>query len=322
MDTAITFNPEASPEVVIKMVQLAEELGFDYCYIGDQGLIRDVYTTLTIVAQATRRIRLGPGVTHPYTRHPVAAAVAIASLDEISGGRAFYGLGAGGSRTLEPLRMKRAAPLQKCREAAEIARLLWQGEAVTYEGKYFQLAEARLAFPARSDIELHWAARGAKMLSLGGELADVVMLHGIPDFELADVVAHVQAGAARASRSVRLYYAVAPAFDEVSRASARARTAYRLLDSEASVRERLGISPELIAEIRRLVTTSGPPAAAHLVNDEVLGHYVISGEPKECAAKLRRLCATHRLDGLSIEISDLRQAESVLRFATEVIAQI
>lgn len=322
MKTGVTLNPDASPETLIKMVQLAEELGFSYCYIADQGFSRDVYVTLTMLACATKRIRLGPGVTHPYTRHPVATAVAIASLDELSGGRAFLGLGAGGSRTLGPLQMARTSPLQVCREAAEIARLLWRENVVNYQGKYFQLAEARLNFPCRPDIELHWAARGPNMLALGGELADVVLLHGIPRFELANVVASVHKGSQATGRKVRLQYAVPLVYDEVSRETARMRTVYRLVDSAEHVKTKLNITPELGGEMRRLVTTKGPQAAAHLVSDEMLRHYVLEGEPDTCVSALQHLFETHGLDGLTIEVSDPRQTEILLPRAAEIIARL
>ncbi len=322
MKTAITMNPDAPTDKLIETIQLAEDLDFVYAYIADQGFSRDVYVTLTALARATRRIQLGPGITHPYTRHPIVAAVSTATLDEVSGGRAFLGLGAGGSRTLGPLQIERTSPLQRCREAAEIARLLWQGAPVNYQGQFFQVREAGLNFPCRPDIELHWAARGPKMLALGGELADVIVLNGIPRFDLANVVANINQGAQRVGRKVQVQYAVPLVYDEASRETARMRTVYRLVDSAPHVKERLGISPELDREMRRLVTTKGPRAAAHLVNDKILEHYVLEGSPRSCAAILRHLFDSHGLDGLTIEVHDPRQAETLLPRAAEIIANL
>ncbi|MCG3208408.1 MAG: F420-dependent glucose-6-phosphate dehydrogenase [Anaerolineae bacterium] len=323
MKTGITMNPDAPPGTLIQIVKQAEDLGFSYVYVADQGFSRDVYVTLTLLASATNKIHLGPGVTHPYTRHPVVAAVSIASLDEFSGGRAFLGLGAGGSRTLEPLQLTRTNPLQMCREAATIARRLWQGAAVNYQGNHFQLKEAGLNFPVRADIELHWAARGPKMLALGGELADVVMLNGIPHFELENVVKHVRAGAERAGgRKVQLQYAVPLVYDEASRESARMRTVYRLVDSAEHVKAKLGISPELNAEMRRLVTEKGPQAAAHLVSDELLQHFILEGTPDDNANTLHHLFKTYGLDGLTIEVHDPLSATTLLPRAAEIVNRL
>lgn len=319
---SITMNPDAPPAVLIRAVQLAESLGFQECYIADQGFSRDLYVMLAVLAGATRRIHLGPGVTHPYTRHPAAAAVAIASLDELSGGRAFLGMGAGGSRTLAPLQIERENPLRMCREAVEIARLLWQGGPATYTGEYFQLAGPRLNFACRPDIPIHWAARGPQMLALGGKLADAVMLHGIPRFEIASTAEHVRRGAERAGRTVRLQLAVPLIYDEASRESARRRTVYRLVDSTEAVQARLGLTPPQLAEIRRLMTTEGLAAAAPLVSDAVLSEFALEGTVDDYAATLRPMFTQLGLGGLTVEVSDPKEAEAVLPRAAELLARL
>jgi len=71
---------------------LCERLGFDSYWIADQRWMRDVWVSLSATAMRTARIQLGTRVTDPYVRHPALTAVAIASLDELSGGRAILGL--------------------------------------------------------------------------------------------------------------------------------------------------------------------------------------------------------------------------------------
>ena len=57
------------------------------------------------------RMRLGTFVADPYTRHPVMTAIAIASVDDVSGGRAMLLLGASGAG-VEPLGIPRVKPGQ------------------------------------------------------------------------------------------------------------------------------------------------------------------------------------------------------------------
>ena len=319
IETAITINPDGTPEQLAQTVSRAEALGFTTCYVADQGFTRDIYVTLSHLASTTSHIRLGPGITHPYTRHPATSAVGVATLDELSGGRAFLGLGAGGSRTLVPLQIERRKPLQTCRETAEIARLLWQGSPANYQGEFFQLSEASIGFPCRADIEIHWAARGPKMLALGGELADVNIIHAIPHFGLADVTAQVRAGAQRSDRPVRMQYAFMLVFDDASREVARARTIYRLVDSPESVKQRLGLSLEFINEIRHIVATRGPKAGAHLISDEILQYYIYEGSPKQCAANLQAVIQQHSFTGLTLEVPDPVNADALLSFAGEIL---
>ena len=75
-----------------------EDAGFEWLGVADsQSVFREMYVALTVAALHTRRVRLGPLVTNPLTRHLVVTASAIASVDELSGGRAVLGLGSGDS---------------------------------------------------------------------------------------------------------------------------------------------------------------------------------------------------------------------------------
>ena len=321
MKTGITMNPDGTLDQILAAARLAEEFGFHYFYVPDQGFSRDVYVVATLIAQATTRIHFGPGVTHPYSRHPAVTAVAIASLDEASGGRAFLGYGAGGSLSLAPLGLERVSPLNACREAVQIARLLWTGGAVDFEGKQFRLTAAKLRGPCRPDIEVHWASRGPRMSALGGEIADVIMLHGIPRFALGSVISHIRAGSRRAGRTVELQFVTPLAYDDISREAARIRTVYRLVDSTDQVKADLDLSPEVCAEMRTLVTTIGPQAAAHLVSDEVLKEFVLDGGPGD-VAELRRLVDDHDLAGLSLEIQHPSLAPFVIPRASELFSKV
>ncbi len=322
LNKSITLNPDASTAQIIRTVQLAEELNFDTCYIADQGFTMDVYVTLTALACNTKRIRLGPGVTHPYTRHPVVSAVSIASLDQFSGGRAFLGVGAGGSRSLVPMQISRTKPVQMAREMVEIARQLWQEPLVNYKGEFFSLSNAKLGFPCRKDIEIHWAARAPKMLELGGELADVNLLFGIPRFDLENVIGTVRKGIKKTNRASRIHCAVNLVYDEPSREIARARTVYRLVDSTEEVKTKLGLSKEKVEEIRHLVSTTGFRSAAFLVTDEILSHFVIEGSQTACAKQIHDLVTTLGLAGITIEVPDPANAEKLLYFSAEVLSRI
>lgn len=322
MILGITMNPDAELPVLQRAAELAESLGFTYCYVADQGFSRDAYVTLASLASCTTTLRLGPGITHPYVRHPAATAVAVATLDEVSKHRAFLGVGAGGSRTLGPLNLQRTQPLTASREMVEIARLLWTGLPVTYTGTHFQLRNARLGFKCRPDIEVHWAARGPKMLELGGQLADVIFLHGIPFSAIAPAVVRVRQAAETAGRRVRIHLAVSLAYDDHSLASARLRTAYRLVDLSEETRDKLGLPSELADEIARRVLKADLWAASELVNDVLLANFVIdvrqSGAIQDLASQIDSL----QLDGLIVELPDPSSAHLALLAAKEAIDRL
>jgi 5,10-methylenetetrahydromethanopterin reductase len=85
-----------TPDATRNVAELADAAGVDMIGLGDQqSNLRDVYALLSICAGATRNIALGPLVTNPMTRHPAVTAAAIATVDEVSHGRAFLGIGRG-----------------------------------------------------------------------------------------------------------------------------------------------------------------------------------------------------------------------------------
>ncbi len=118
VDLGVQLFPKAAIRTLIALARRAEALGYRAAWVGDEGFGQDPYVALTAIAAETTTIRLGPGITNPYTRHPAVTAVAIASLDAYAGGRAFLGLGAGGMLTLTAMDVARQRPCTRCRSPA------------------------------------------------------------------------------------------------------------------------------------------------------------------------------------------------------------
>lgn len=190
----INFMPTAPPREVAGWAGEVERLGYDLLGISDsQSLCRDVYVTLALCAASTERIRLGPRVITPLTRHPAVAASAAATLEELAPGRTLVGIGSGDSAAYT-LGL-RPAPLAELREYALTIRALLTTGAATYHG-----ASARLTW-TRAGIPLYLAASGPKTLRLAGEIADgVVIRTGILPEIVRDSIARVREGARAAGR--------------------------------------------------------------------------------------------------------------------------
>lgn len=124
---------------------------FDHFYPirGDSaGPCLEGWTTLTALAQATRRLRLGTLVTGIHYRHPAVLANMVATLDIISGGRVELGIGAGwnveesGAYGIELGSPKERS--DRFEEACEVLTgLLSPPETTTFKGRYYQLTDAR-----------------------------------------------------------------------------------------------------------------------------------------------------------------------------------
>ena len=155
--------------------RLCEDGGLASFWVADQRWMRDVYVSLTDLAARTRSLLLGTRVTDPYVRHPALTAVAIATLDEASNGRAVLGIGAGGSG-FRQMGITRSRPAVAVREAIEVIRRLWKGEAFEFHGDIVHWNGGALEFRCRPDIPIVIAARGPHLLELSGEVADAAIV--------------------------------------------------------------------------------------------------------------------------------------------------
>ena len=318
---SINLIPEAPIAEMTALAVLAETLGFDRCWVYDEGLAtRDLYVTLTAIALSTDTMEIGPGITNPYTRHPAQTAAAIASLDEVSQGRAFLGIGAGGSLTLDPLGLPRPSPLTAVRETIEASRSLWAGGPVDFDRAHLRLRSARLDH-ARSDIEIWLAGRGPKMLTLGGAAADGVMLDFIHRPSLADYVALVRDGAASTGGNARICYSTAIVLNDEDREAVRPHLTYRLVDAPAPVKEALGLTAADVDRIRDGLR-DGLQAAAEHVRDEWIEPFVIDGTADECADRLGRLIHEHGIEEFLLPLFDMPDTADYLRRAATVMETV
>jgi 5,10-methylenetetrahydromethanopterin reductase len=315
---SVNLIPETSVDSMVDLAIRSEKLGFKRCWVYDEGLAtRDVYVTMTAILRATENLIVGPGITNSYTRHPGQTAAAIASLDEMSDGRAFLGIGAGGSLTLDPLGIERYKPLETVRQTISACRQLFAGEKVDLEAPGFSFKSAQLDY-GRSDIEIWLAGRGPKMLDLGGSVADGVMLDFIFKPSLGEYVKQIKVGAEREGNNPKICYSTMIVTDDESLEIVRPHMTYRLVDSPAIVLDELGITEKDVSTIRGALA-DGLEAAAEYVSDDWVLPFVISGTVKECADELAGLVEMYGFDEFMIPVFEPNSGVSLLETTAQVL---
>lgn len=173
------------PAELIRQAVRAEEVGFDFVEISDhyhpwldnQGHSPFVWTVLGAIAERTERIGLASGVTCPTVRyHPAIIAQAAATTGIMANGRFTLGVGSG-----ERLNEHIVGPgfpsnvqtrHEMLQEALEIIRLLWRGGYRSYEGKYFDLDDARVFDLPDQAPPIAVAASGPQSARLAAEYGD------------------------------------------------------------------------------------------------------------------------------------------------------
>jgi alkanesulfonate monooxygenase SsuD/methylene tetrahydromethanopterin reductase-like flavin-dependent oxidoreductase (luciferase family) len=144
---------------------------------------RDAFSLLTLLADRTKRVKLGTSIVNIYSRTPAALVQHFATLDELSEGRAIIGLGTSGIRVIEHFH---GVPFQpaftRLHETVVLIQKFLGGEPVYHDGEVFKLQRGfRLRFePVRKRIPIYLATLRAKAVRLTTELADGWMPTMVP----------------------------------------------------------------------------------------------------------------------------------------------
>jgi len=165
----------------------AEAVGFDIIVTSDHfhpwsdtgGQSGFPWIWLACVAERTKKVEVGTAVTTPLFRyHPAIVAQAFATLDYMYPGRIFITVGTGHAMNETPLGFrwpKFKEKVERLREAIEIIQLLWKGDFVNYEGKYYQLKAAKLYTKPKSHIPMYVATSNATVAEIAGRYCDGIL---------------------------------------------------------------------------------------------------------------------------------------------------
>lgn len=283
------------PDQLIRFVKWSESLGYEHLWYANEKFYRDTYVGLTLCAVNSQHLQLGTFIADPYTLHPALTAIAIASVDEVSGGRAVLLLGASGAAAA-PLGFQRTKPAKVIAEALQLIRELLKGGRVDFNGDFVQFRGGKLAFPARSDIPMYVASRGNLVLTMAGELADGVMIatYATPP-GLKHGMSRVALGAKCAGRrmeDIKLFARVDSCIsDDPQEALDAVRPMVaRMLGSsypDRSFVAALGLEvPEAFEEVVKQRNHALTSASAHLVPDELVRAYTWAGTAEQVAEQV------------------------------------
>jgi 5,10-methylenetetrahydromethanopterin reductase len=281
-----------------ELARAVERHPFHELTVHDVVWWRPVWPILTLVAASTERVAVGPDVTHPYLRHPVDTAACIAAIDELSGGRAILGLGAGSF--LEPVGVAMERPLRAVRECAELVQRLLRRDRTPYEGALFRATEeAQFRWaPPRPSVPVFVGAFSEGMVAAASRWAAELRP---PAVWATAFFRDLKRRAERAAREAgndgfRVGCDVWLSLDrdrDASRAVGRRVLAQFLtVPHIAPLLELNEIDPAEVADVRAAFARGETDAAAARVSDRTLDAFVAAGDPADVRAGLRRLLDT------------------------------
>ena len=135
-------------EEMFQLIAFAEELGFDVAWLaelhfgGSFSLLANPLMMVPVIAQRTKRIRIGTAVTLLPLQHPLSCAEQAATADVLSGGRLEFGVGRGSIPSqFHGFRIPSAENRARFDEALEIIRLAWTKDRFSYRGRFWDIEE-------------------------------------------------------------------------------------------------------------------------------------------------------------------------------------
>lgn len=173
VDLALPVAAQPSLEAIIQMGERAEELGYNRLWFPETWG-RDAVTILALIAERTENIGISNSVYPVYSRSPALMGQTATTLQEASEGRYRLGLGASSPFVIENWHgYDFGNPIRRTREYIDIVKQVFSGEAVEYDGEYFDLEGFKLRCdPPEPEPPVDVAAMGPTFVEMTGRFAD------------------------------------------------------------------------------------------------------------------------------------------------------
>jgi alkanesulfonate monooxygenase SsuD/methylene tetrahydromethanopterin reductase-like flavin-dependent oxidoreductase (luciferase family) len=298
--------PAAPVDRLLKIARVNEEAGFDSIWLPDHllfippGTVPEAWCMLAAIATVTQKAALGTCVSDPHRHHPAVLAQTVATVDQLSGGRAILGLGAGELMNLEPFGIEWKKPVSKLVESVTIMRKLWSGEVLNYEGQFWKLKDAFLQIsPIRGKVPIYFGANSPRTLRLTGELADGWLSIPLPPSLVRKRLKLIREGTEKANRSISdvdmgifLYTSVTEKAEEAHKQIERIKSQ---ITPSPSILQEAGYNIELPKEFESLSYFKALPNAetvqrfleySELIPVEAAIEFSVAGTVEDCIEKI------------------------------------
>ncbi len=279
---------------MLEVARQADAAGFESLWTNeDIGF--DAFSVLSAMSQHTGRIKLGTAIVNVYNRSAMQLAMAAATLDELSNGRAILGLSIGHHPWNDlghgiPI----DKPLARLREYVGFLRHAMSGQPFTHDGPIFRGVESQLAFdPVRPRLPVFIAGERPRMIELAGELADGLLINVVsPEYIAAVAAERLRSSARAAGRDADALELTALVTCSVSEnedaglAAAQAMVAHRLRQSLKMLDTQPAHRHDEIRSVHAVMQAGEKERAAAMVSEELARSIVVFGGPNQISAGL------------------------------------
>ncbi len=315
MRLSVELLPDAPAMEVLAAIKAADASAIDTVFCVDELYHRDAWTLLAAAAHETHRVRLAPGVAHVTLRDPLIVAQQLATLDELSGGRAAAAFSVGNLAMLAQCGRDVAGlrPAPRLREAHRAMRSMLDTGAVDLDGEFFCYRSVfTTARPVAPRVPLLIGAMsGPLTVRLAGEIADgIYAACSFSREALTYIVDNVQVGATKAGRELDQLDLCASVTASVAddaaaaRRAARLKAAFYLPSMPPALVERHGVPFSEIEPINVAFARGDIAEALRRTPDDLADRFCIAGTPEEVAERISAEILPTGFQHVSLALSD------------------
>ncbi|KAF7587727.1 hypothetical protein BBP40_006834 [Aspergillus hancockii] len=252
-------NAPIDPEYLVRYARNLDDYGFNYTLVPYDSSYFDPFTTGATIAAATKNIKIIIAL-RPNTLYPTVAAKALATLDQLSSGRAVVHFIAGGSdadQAREGDFLNKEQRYARLEEYIKILRRAWESaDPFDWDGEYYQFKNfSNRVRPVNKTIPVSVGGSSEDAYRIGGALADIFGLWGEPLKETKEQIDRIYAAAAAAGRPEgdrpRIWVTFRPIIaetDELAWAKAH-RTLDALKANRAPVQGTAAVAPPAVQNV-------------------------------------------------------------------------
>ena len=293
MRVGLCFDGFYSIQEMIELAQLADEIGMDSIWMSDHLCFRDSLTTAMALLASTKKIKVAAAPMSPYSRSPIITAMSIATMEEFAPGRVIASPGTGNAAALKEAGIDSPHPLETMREYVEILRRYLKGDTVNFQGKMIQVNGAKMGVIPSSPIAMYLTAVRPRMLQLGGEIGDGVLLSGgcSPGY-ITQCMGEIGKGAARGGKTladVDVAGFVTAAVSDSAKEAIEANKlflAYVFRNVHHAENIRMGGNKIDQEGLAAAVGKRDWEVAKKFIGDEVVFAHSVAGTPADCRKQL------------------------------------
>lgn len=306
LDFYIALQGCYKPSEYIRLGQIIEENGFDRIYVYDDLMFYPSFPILSLIAEHTNRIELGPCLVNGFYRHPALIASNAAFLDAVSNGRSILGLGRGAFFDFLNLKDKEKFTRKGFEETHQLVSHLFQQKQEEFKGKIFKTtAKAVLRVPPPAKPYFVTATWNTKMAYLGGKYSNEVQLAEVfTETYIDEMLKTFQKGCSESKLSGEKRLSIGGMIcvsDDSAKAIEKAKRTLAVYIPYLKTilkQHKVDVKSKLIKEIDHESKRGNYFEASTLIPDDFVSILTLSGTPDDVSHKLKKLIKGKPIKGI------------------------